>query len=679
MNHQRDRHPNTRAKIEYCLRISTLAIAGALAFGGAASAAPVVVPNADFATAANNGNIGGGLIGGSGSGPIGSGPWQGSYTGVLALLAPPTLTIGMGNATVTGLAGVNVLGLVNNGGSFRQTLSTNFLPNKRYLISADVDTGSTVGLSLLGTGNAGLALASGATRVASTATAAPSLITVVPISGTVARVTLSYATGPTASGPITVLLLAEPTSLLTVNLANTVRYDNVTLSATALNPVPASIAPVNSSPQGVPINTAFPSPLQVQVLDPDGDPVPGAVVTFTVVSGSGAGATLSSATATTGANGVAQVTATSNSTVGSYTVQATVAGVAGAASFPLNNISGVPASLDPGGGTPQSATVAEPFATPLSVIVKDSGGNPVQGVTVSFSAPASGPSATISPTTATTDASGVATTNATANTVAGPYEITASVSGTADTASYAMNNAAGPAAQVLPSSGSGQSANVYQPFSGPLTVTVADAYGNPVSGVSVTFTPPASGPGATVSPTTVTTDANGNAITNATANGFPGNYAITASATGVGTPTSFSLTNSADNTVTVTPDGPAGSKVQSAYLNEQFVCKLRVFASSPGNVPRSGVAVSFASPPTGASANLTGPTSSGGPTSFIEFTDANGIIEVTAVANENPGDYVVLATMVGSGNPPIAFNLRNIDPIETVFRDGFGDVPVCVP
>jgi hypothetical protein len=678
MNRLHDQRPGKRTNLEYLLRTSAMACA--LALCGAASAAPVTVPNADFATAANNGAIGGGLIGGSGSGPVGSGPWQGSYTGVLALLAPPTLTIGMGSGSVSGLAGVNVLGLLNNGAYYSQTLSTNFLPNKRYLISADVDTGGTIGLSLLGTGNAGLALASGATRVASTVTAPASLITISPVSGTVFRVTLTYTTGPTASGPITVQLLAEPTNLLTVNLANTVRFDNVVLSATALNPVPASITPFNSSPQGVPINTQFPAPLQVQVLDPDGDPVPGAVVTFTVVSGTGAGATLSSVTATTDANGIAQVTATSNSTVGSYTVQATVSGVGGVASFPLSNIAGVPASLDPGGGTPQSATVAQPFSSPLSVIVRDAGGNPVPGVTVTFTAPSSGPSASLSPTTVTTDANGVATTNATANTIAGTYPITASVNGTADTATYNMTNAAGPAAQVLPSSGSGQTANVYQPFSGPLQVTVADAYGNPVSGVPVTFAPPpGSGPSATISPTTVTTDANGVATTNATANGYPGNYAITATATGVGTPTSFALTNSADSTVSINPASASGASNQSAYLTQPFLCVLRVRATEAGGAPRQGVAISFASPSTGASAVLVGPAGSGGPTSFIEFTDANGYVEVAATANENAGDYAATATMVGSGNPPIAFNLRNIDPIETIFRDGFGDVPVCVP
>ena len=647
-------------------RLAGLVLASGLAWCGAAFAVPVAVPNADFSVAGNNGTVGGGLIGGSGSGPIGAGPWRGNYHGILGLLAPPALTVGMGTASASGIAGANLLGLVNNGGYFSQAVGTNFLPNKRYLLSADVDAGAGLGLALLQTGNAGLAIANGSTRLASTVTAAASLITITPIGGTTSRVTLRYDTGPTASGPISVLLLAEPSGVLNVNVAGTVRFDNVALSASALNPIPASIAPFNNSPQGVPINTQFPQPLRVQVLDPDGDPVPGATVTFTVVSGTGAGATLSSVTAVTDANGIAQITATSNGTVGSYTIEATVSGVAGSASFPLSNINGVPASLDTGGGTPQSATVAQPFSSALSVIVKDSGGNPVQGVSVTFSAPTSGPSATLSPIVALTDANGVATTNATANTVAGLYTITASVNGTADTATYDLNNLAGPAAQVLPSAGSGQTATVYMPFAGPLEVRVADAYGNPVSGVLVTFGPPASGPSAVLSSPTATTNAAGVAQVTATANGFPGPYTITATAAGVGTGTNFVLTNSADSTVVL--DYAHNNWYETTYLGTAFQCILRVHVNTGGGSPAAGIAIRFDAPTSGASADL-----SGNGASITQLTNASGNADVLATANNFAGRYTVSATIVGTANPPFTFDLVNIDPesLDIIFRDNF--------
>ena len=52
---------------------------------------------------------------------------------------------------------------------------------------------------------------------------------------------------------------------------------------------------------------------------------------------SGASATLSGATATIGANGVASVMATANNTAGTYRVTASAAGAASAASFTLTN------------------------------------------------------------------------------------------------------------------------------------------------------------------------------------------------------------------------------------------------------------------------------------------------------------------------------------------------------
>ena len=87
------------------------------------------------------------------------------------------------------------------------------------------------------------------------------------------------------------------------------------------------------------------------------------------------------------------------------------------------------------GTTPQSALVSTAFGTLLSVTVEDIDNNPVQGVSVSFTAPSSGASGTFANNTittqATTNSSGVAAaTIFTANTQAdGPYNVTASATG----------------------------------------------------------------------------------------------------------------------------------------------------------------------------------------------------------------------------------------------------------
>lgn len=87
--------------------------------------------------------------------------------------------------------------------------------------------------------------------------------------------------------------------------------------------------------QTTPVNQAFAQPLEVTVIDPFGDPVAGATVTFTPPA-SGASCALTGATAITDASGVTRVTATANGTTGSYQVAASVPGLP-AVSFSLTN------------------------------------------------------------------------------------------------------------------------------------------------------------------------------------------------------------------------------------------------------------------------------------------------------------------------------------------------------
>ncbi len=85
--------------------------------------------------------------------------------------------------------------------------------------------------------------------------------------------------------------------------------------------------------------SAFANPLVVSVTANNGvDPVVGGMVSYTAnPAGGGAGAMLSNGTATIAANGLASVTATANSALGSYTVTASAAGAASPATFTLNN------------------------------------------------------------------------------------------------------------------------------------------------------------------------------------------------------------------------------------------------------------------------------------------------------------------------------------------------------
>ena len=89
-------------------------------------------------------------------------------------------------------------------------------------------------------------------------------------------------------------------------------------------------------------------------------------------------------------SGVATAPTFTATEAGSYTVTASVAGVATPASFNLTN-NDPPSSITATGGTPQSATVGTAFAAALQATVKDAGNNPVSGVAVTFTAPPAGP------------------------------------------------------------------------------------------------------------------------------------------------------------------------------------------------------------------------------------------------------------------------------------------------
>ena len=134
-------------------------------------------------------------------------------------------------------------------------------------------------------------------------------------------------------------------------------------------------------------------------------------------------------TIATDASGLATFTGLSIDAAGSYQFNAIAASLVSAQSNAFTITAGVPAKVQTVTGTPQSTTVLAPFAVPLQVLVTDSLANPVSGVTVSFTAPSPGASATLSAATATTDANGHASVTAVANATAGLYTVTASVSG----------------------------------------------------------------------------------------------------------------------------------------------------------------------------------------------------------------------------------------------------------
>jgi outer membrane protein OmpA-like peptidoglycan-associated protein len=108
--------------------------------------------------------------------------------------------------------------------------------------------------------------------------------------------------------------------------------------------------------------------------------------------------------------------------------------------FALTNTAGGPTRITAVSGGGQHAMATAAFTTPLVVKVQDAFDNPVPGVTVTFTAPGSGASATLAAGTSVTDGSGLAQVTPTANPLLGEYTITASVAGLMTPATFTLTN-----------------------------------------------------------------------------------------------------------------------------------------------------------------------------------------------------------------------------------------------
>jgi len=314
----------------------------------------------------------------------------------------------------------------------------------------------------------------------------------------------------------------------------------------------ANLTIISGGTQTTAVNTLFAQPFEVRVTDAYGNPL-STTVTFTAPAfGPGGTFTGGNATASvqTDSNGVAMAPAfAANGAVGRFTVTATVGALS--ATFDLANTPGTPALLAALAGSGQSATVATSYATLLQVQVTDAFGNPLStaGITVTFTAPASGAGGTFGSSTtvtATTGANGVATAPAafTANHKAGSFVLTAAASGLTG-AAFDLTNTPGAPAAITAVAGTPQKAQVGTAYLTALEAKVTDKFGNPLSGLTVTFTVHGSHAGGAFSGTeTVTTDNNGLATAPIlTANHTAGSFTVSAATTGLSKTATFDLTN----------------------------------------------------------------------------------------------------------------------------------------
>jgi protocatechuate 3,4-dioxygenase beta subunit len=166
----------------------------------------------------------------------------------------------------------------------------------------------------------------------------------------------------------------------------------------------------------------LPSPIVVKVTDTYGNAVPGVSVSF---SSGTFGGTFSSNPVTTDSLGRASVSYTLPTKAGYITIVASTGSLS--RNITEHAVATTPSTLSIVSGNNQIANPNTLLPKSLSVNVKDQYGNPVAGVTVSFSD--NGANGTFSSTTAITNAPGQASVQYTTPSQSGPITITGSVLG----------------------------------------------------------------------------------------------------------------------------------------------------------------------------------------------------------------------------------------------------------
>jgi Bacterial Ig-like domain (group 1)/Bacterial pre-peptidase C-terminal domain len=260
----------------------------------------------------------------------------------------------------------------------------------------------------------------------------------------------------------------------------------------------------------------------VRVTDARGRGVAGVPVTFAVTSGGGA---VGTASAATDASGVASAGSWQLGTRGGeQVVTATVAGLE-AVSFTATARAGAAAALARSGGDAQTGTVGTALADSLAVRATDRHGNPVAGVTVSFTV-ASG-EASLSAASAVTSADGYARTRLTLGRQAGTVAVAAAAAG-APPVTFTARAVAGPAVLLAAHAGNEQSVMAGEAVPVAPAARATDAFGNPVAGVPVSFSVLAGN--GSVSGSTAATDSSGVAAVGGWTLGAAGENTLRASA-----------------------------------------------------------------------------------------------------------------------------------------------------
>jgi hypothetical protein len=337
---------------------------------------------------------------------------------------------------------------------------------------------------------------------------------------------------------------------------------------------------------------------------------------------------------------------------------------------------GAPASIELAAGDDQTATVGEAVAVPPAVLVRDADDNPLSGIPVTFSVTGGGGSVAGSP--SVTGADGIAAVGewklgpaAGENTLeaevvgqdlsGGP--VVFSATGEAGGVSADESSVAAGPATISASSGSSSSA---------ITVTVRDAFGNPLPGVEVALA--ATGTGNTLVQPTGPTNASGvatgrlssTAVGSRTVSATAGGVAIAATATvtvGPGSPT-------AANSSATVPGGTAGQTTSIEILLEDAF-------GNPAPGRASSIAVSISGANNVGSLQASDEGNGRYVASYNPFVAGNDLVDVRVGGAPVTGSPFTSAVVPGPVSPgastaEVAWNFFSVDATVTA-RDAQGN------
>jgi hypothetical protein len=260
-------------------------------------------------------------------------------------------------------------------------------------------------------------------------------------------------------------------------------------------------------------------------------------VTF---SDGGKGGVFNPTSAVTDVNGIASIPSVPTYTLpkksGTYTLTMS-SSTSGITTTVETAVPAAPVKIVSYGGANQSGTAGSVLPKPIIAQVRDVYNNGVAGIMVNFSATGNG---TLNPTSTATDVNGKAGTSFKLPTTAGTFYVTASSTGL-NSIKFLEMSVAGPAASARAFSGNNQTAPAGTQLAAALVVLVTDQYGNPVSGVSVSFDDGGKG-GSFLNANPAVTDSSGKTSQLYVLPPTAGTVTINATASGVASPAVFTET-----------------------------------------------------------------------------------------------------------------------------------------